>query len=97
LSRDKASRQHRNGLRYTNHESSITFHQSPFSVTTIEFQKLYWWRLLELEAEAPGDLPQRVIEVRQMIYGHVAHEGAAYFVVTRATVQPAQKDEKLDA
>jgi len=58
---------------------------------------LDWWRLLELEAEAPGDLPQRVIEVRQMIDGHVAHEGAAYFVVTRATVQPPQKDEELDA
>jgi hypothetical protein len=32
-----------------------------------------------------------------MIDGHVADEGAAYFVVTRAAVQPPQKNEELDA
>jgi hypothetical protein len=63
----------------------------------VEFQKLHWWWLLEFEAQASCDLPKRVIEVRQMIDGHVTHEGAAYFVIARATVQPAQKDEKLDA
>ena len=45
----------------------------------------------DFDAELAGDLSQGVVEVREMVDGHVADEGAAYFVVAGATVQPAQK------
>jgi hypothetical protein len=71
--------------------------RSRFSVDAIQFQELDWWRLLDLDAEVAGDLAQGVIEVRKVIDGHVANEGATNFVVARASVQPAQKEEQLQA
>jgi hypothetical protein len=43
-----------------------------------------------------GDLSQGVIEVREVVDGHVANEGTANFVVAGAAVQPAKEEEKLE-
>jgi hypothetical protein len=40
-------------------------------------------------------LLQRVVDVRQMIGGDVAHEGAGDFVVAHPTMQPAQEYDEL--
>jgi len=61
----------------------------------VQFQELDRWRLFQLNAELAGDLAQRVIQVREMIDGHVANEGAANFVVARAPVQPAEEEKEL--
>jgi hypothetical protein len=78
-------------------DSQITNHESPLAILPIQFQKLNGWRLLELDAEMAGDLAQSVIEMRKMIQGHIANEGAANLVVARAAVQPANEKEQLEA
>jgi hypothetical protein len=50
-----------------------------------------------LDAEVAGDLAQGMIEVREVIDGHVTDESAANFVVARAAVQPAKEEEQLQA
>ena len=42
-----------------------------------------------------GDFVQGVVDMRQMIRGDVAHEGAGDFVVAHAAVQPAQEKDEL--
>ena len=51
----------------------------------------------EVAVADTGDLAQRVVEMRKMIDGHVANEGAANFIVAGAAMQPAEEKEKLDA
>src|SRR5260370_35496877 len=46
-------------------------------------------RFVELNSLLCGDFLQRVVDVRQMIGGDVAHDGAGEFVVAHAAVQPA--------
>jgi hypothetical protein len=80
------------------HQSLVTSHQSlPFPIGAVEFQELHAWGLLNLQAQVSGDLAQRVMEMWEMIQGHVAHEGAAHFIVSHAAVQPAEEDEELEA
>src|ERR1700722_18780203 len=87
----------------TSHQSPVTSHpsqdlrasQSPFSLPAIQFQELDMRRFFQLDAEMAGDLAQGVIEVREMIDGHVSNEGAANFVVTGAAVQPAEEEDQL--
>jgi len=62
----------------------------------IEFEELDGRRVLELDAELASDLAQRVIEVREVIDGHVADEGDANFVVAGAPVQPAKEEKQLE-
>jgi hypothetical protein len=59
----------------------------------VQLEELDGRRVLELDAELAGDLAQGVIEVREVIDGHVADEGGANFVVARAPVQPAKEEE----
>jgi hypothetical protein len=42
-----------------------------------------------------GDLAQGVVEVREVVDGHVTNEGSANFVVARAAVQPAEEEKHL--
>jgi hypothetical protein len=70
---------------------------SPFPILAVEFQELDWRRFLDLQAEAAGNLTQGVIEVRMVVDGHVAHEGAADFIVAHAAMQPTKKEETLHA
>ena len=79
------------------HQSPVTNHRSPFSILAVQFEELYGWGFFELDAELAGNLTQRVIEVRKVVDGHVANEGAANFVVAGAAVQPAEKEEQLQA
>ena len=65
------------------------------AILVVQFHELDRGRLVQFHAEARGELPERVIDVRQMIDRHVAHEGAVDFVVSRATMQPAQKNSEL--
>jgi len=44
-----------------------------------------------------GDFVKRIVDVRQMIRGDVANEGARDFVVAHAAMQPAEKDDELHA
>ncbi len=67
--------------------------QSPLAVRAVQLEELHGRWLLELDAEVSSDLAQGVIKVRKVIDGHVANEGAANFVVARAAVQPAKKEE----
>jgi hypothetical protein len=86
---------------FRSYESQITIrsdsgqpnHASPLSLVDIEFEELDGRGVLEFDAELAGDLAQGVIEVREMIDGHVTDEGTANFVVTGAAVQPAKKEE----
>jgi hypothetical protein len=52
-------------------------------------------RFVEVNSLLRGDFLQRVVDVRQVIGGDVAHEGAGDFVVAHAAVQPAQEDDEL--
>jgi len=63
----------------------------------IQFQKLDRRGFFQFNAEVAGDLSQGVIQVREMIDGHVTHEGAANFVVTRTSMQPAKEEKQLQA
>src|SRR5580698_7007032 len=74
-----------------------TNYASPFPVETVQLEKLDRRRLLELDAELAGDFAKGVVEVREVVDGHVANEGAANFVVARAAVQPAQEEKELKA
>jgi len=47
--------------------------------------------------EFAGDLPQGVIDMREVVECHVANEGAANLIVARAAVQPTEKKEQLNA
>jgi hypothetical protein len=57
---------------------------------------LHWGRLFEVDVQFAGDLAQGVVEVREVIDGHIADEGAANFVVACAAMQPAQEDAELN-
>src|SRR5260370_40866603 len=61
----------------------------------VEIDELDERRFVELNSLLCGDFLQRVVDVRQMIGGDVAHEGAGDFVVAHAAVQPAQEDDEL--
>src|SRR5579885_2930993 len=52
-------------------------------------------RLFEGDSLLFGDLAERGINVRQVICGDVADEGAREFVVAHAAVQPAEKEREL--
>jgi hypothetical protein len=82
---------------FTNHKLRVTNHESPLSIVAIQFEELDGRRILELDAELTGDLAQGVVEVREVVDGHVANEGAANFVVAGAAVQPAKKEVQLEA
>ena len=77
--------------------TSVLLTCSPFSVVAVELEELDGRRFFEFDAEVAGDLAQGVIEVREVVDGHVANEGAANFVVARAAMQPAEEEEKLEA
>jgi hypothetical protein len=82
----------RNGFA-TNYDSQITIQTLPFSFAAVQFQELHGWRLFELDAEVVADLAQAVIEMREMVQGHVTDERAADFVIARAPVQPANEEK----
>ncbi len=42
-----------------------------------------------------GDEPQCVVDVRQMMGGHVMNEGTFHGGIAQAAMQPAQKDKEL--
>ncbi|PYU53027.1 MAG: hypothetical protein DMG48_01955 [Acidobacteria bacterium] len=51
--------------------------------------------IVEFNSLLGCDFLQRVVDVRQMIGGDVAHKGARDFVISHAAVQPAQEQDKL--
>src|SRR5229473_3909740 len=61
----------------------------------VEIDELDERRFVELNSLLCGDFLQRGVDVRQMISGDVAHEGARDFVVAHAAVHPAQEDYEL--
>ena len=79
------------------HGSRITNHESPLAIVAVQLEELDGRGILELDVEAGSDLAQGVIEVREVVDGHVANEGAANFVVAGAAVQPAEEEEQLEA
>jgi hypothetical protein len=86
---------------FTNHPSSaeggFRASHSALAVLASQFQEMDGRGFSKLDAEVACDLAQRVIEMREVIDGHVANEGAADFVVAGAAVQPAKKKEHLEA
>jgi hypothetical protein len=82
---------------FTNYESQITNHASPFSILAVQLQELDGRGFLEFDAELAGDLTQGVIEVREVVDGHVANESATNFVIAGSAVQPPKKKEQLQA
>jgi hypothetical protein len=87
----------RNGGRVGFHQSLVTGPLSPLSIWAVQLEELDGRGFPELDAKLAGDLAQGVIEVREVIDGHVANEGAANFVVAGAAMQPAKKEEQLKA
>src|SRR5271165_1098958 len=79
------SREGRDGF----HESQITIQESPFPVLPIQLQKLHGRRIFQLDAQVAGDLAQAVVEMRQVIEGHVSNESMANFIIAGAAVQPS--------
>jgi hypothetical protein len=75
------------------HQPTTARHPSRFSVITIQLEKLHGRGLLELDAEVAGDLAQGVIEMREVVDGHVANESAANFIVAGAAVQPSNEEK----
>lgn len=51
--------------------------------------------ILDFETVMRGNQPQRVIDMRQMIDGHVADEGALDIRIAQASMQPTQENAKL--
>ena len=84
------------GKECTNHDSRITANELPLAVLPVEFQELHGRGLLDLQSKVAGDLPQRVIEMRKMVEGHVAHKGTPYFIIARTAMQPPEKEGELD-
>jgi hypothetical protein len=68
----------------------------PVLLLSVQLEELDWGRLFEVDIQFAGDLAQGVVEVREVIDGHVADEGAANFVVACAAMQPAQEDAELN-
>jgi len=58
---------------------------------TVQVHKADEGRIVEFNSLLGGDFLQRIVDVRQMISGDVAHEGARDFVVAHAAMQPAQE------
>lgn len=54
-------------------------------------------RIFEVNSLLCCDLAQRGINVRKMVGGNVADEGAIDFVVAHAAMQPAEEDDELYA
>jgi hypothetical protein len=52
-------------------------------------------RIGKMNAHLVGDVAQRIIKVRQMTAGEIAHEGALNFVITHPAMQPTQKKREL--
>jgi hypothetical protein len=77
---------------FTKYGSPVTNHQSPL-VVAVQLEELDGRGFFQFDAELAGDLAQGVVEVREVIDGHVADEGAANFIVARAAVQPAEEEE----
>jgi hypothetical protein len=65
------------------------------AIRTIQLEKLYGRRFVEINAKSTGNLSQRVIEMWQVIDGHVTNECAAHFVISHAAMHPSEKDRKL--
>src|SRR5260370_21735316 len=61
----------------------------------VEIDELDERRFVELNSLLCGDFLQRGVDVRQMISGDVAHEGAGDFVVAHAAEPPAQGENPL--
>src|SRR3972149_11459483 len=64
-------------------------------VGAVQLEEADWRRLVEFDLQVRGDEAQRVIDVRQMIDGHIADKGALDFLVAQAAMQPAQKHDQL--
>jgi hypothetical protein len=59
---------------------------------SIQLEKLNGRRIFELDAQVAGDLAQSVIEMREVVEGHIANERAANFIIACPAVQPSQKE-----
>ena len=64
-------------------------------MAAVEVDELDQRRFVEINSLLHGDFLQRVVNMRQMIGGDVAHEGAGDFFVAHAAMQPAQEDDEL--
>lgn len=66
-------------------------------VVAVEVDETHEGSFVEGNSLPRGDFVQRVVNVRQMIGGDVADEGAHDFVVAHAAMQPAQEQNELHA
>lgn len=62
---------------------------------TVEVDEADQGRFVESNSLPGGDFVQRVVNVRQMIGGHVADEGTRDFVIAHAAMEPAQEQNEL--
>jgi hypothetical protein len=66
-----------------------------FFVRPIQLEEANRRRLIDLDAMMRGDAPQRVIDMRQMIDGDVADEGAFDGGIAQTPMQPAEENTEL--
>jgi hypothetical protein len=52
-------------------------------------------RIGKMNAHLVGDVAQRIIKMRQMTAGEIAHERALNFIIADAAMQPSQKKREL--
>jgi len=57
----------------------------------VQIHKAYERRFVQFNSLVRGDFLQRVVDVRQMVCGDVADEGAHDFFIAHAAMQPAQE------
>src|SRR5579859_5371737 len=67
------------------------------AVVTVEIDEADEGRFVERNSLPRGDFVERVVNVRQMIGGDIANEGAHDFVVAHAAMHPAKKQNELRA
>jgi len=61
----------------------------------VEVDESHQGRFVEGNSLLRGDFVERVVNVRQVIGGDIADEGARDFVISHAAMQPAQKQNEL--
>src|SRR5579859_2449563 len=70
---------------------------SVVAAMSLKFDEAHQGRFLRLNSLLSCNRVQRGIDMRQMVGGDVAHEGAHDFVVAHAAMQPAQEEDELHA
>lgn len=66
-----------------------------FRLSPVQFREIHRRRLVDFDALMRSDAPQRVINVRKMVKGHVANKRAFDGGIAKPSMQPAEENTQL--